>query len=343
MSMTGPVNPVGADAADTVSLVASAECVVTASGVTKTYGDVVALDRVDLRVQPGTVHALIGPNGAGKTTLLSILFGLVLPDGGELQLFGRSWVEAGARWLDGVGGFVESPRFYPYRTGRQNLELLAGLDGGDASTLVTDLLDLVGLGGAGGIKVRGYSLGMRQRLGLAASLLRRPRLLILDEPTSGMDPAGVRDLLAAIKQLVREGLTVILSSHDMAHVEEISNTVTVLHRGSVVFSGSLDTMRAGAPDPAWRLATSADEDALTIARDLGGVKATGSDGGGLRVLAVQEELDEYVIRLGQRGVAVRSLALDVTPLESMFFELTGGAPGEASFRPALDFEAGHGS
>ena len=300
-------------------------------GVTKWFGETTALDAVDFTVGIGVVHGLLGPNGAGKTTLLSVLFGLVLPDEGSVRLFGRTRAEAGSGWLDGVGGFVETPRFYPYLTGRQNLAVLAGLDGGDAASLIDEALDRVGLAGARRQKVRGYSLGMRQRLGLAAAMLRRPRLLILDEPANGMDPAGIRDLRAALRRVAGEGVTVVLSSHNMAQVEEICDSVTVLHRGKAVFAGRLDAMRDGAPDPVWRLRTSGDGAAVDVARQVTGVKAT-SDDDGLIVHAAQDSMDAYVVRLAQEGVAVRGLELDVTPLESLFFELTG-APGKDAEPP----------
>jgi ABC-2 type transport system ATP-binding protein len=303
------------------------DLVVEASSLSKLYGLHAALDGVDLRVGRGTIHGLLGPNGAGKTTLLSALFGLVLPDDGSLRLFGRTRSEAGVRWLDGVGGFIETPRFYPYLTGRANLATLAALDGGDAAGLVADLLDLVGLHEVQDRKVKGYSLGMRQLLGLAAALLRRPRLLILDEPTNGMDPAGIRDLRAALRSLARRRLTVVLASHDMAQVEGLCDRVTVLHQGRVAFDGSLDRMRAAAPDPAWRLRTSDDTAALELARLMDDVKASvASPDPGLTVMAAEEHLDRYVIELGRRGVAVRNLVLDVTPLESMFFHLTEKSP-----------------
>ncbi len=278
---------------------------------------------MDFTVSPGVVHGLLGPNGAGKTTLLSALFGLVLPDEGTLRLFGRTRAEAGSGWLDGVGGFVETPRFYPYLSGRQNLAVLAGLDGGDAADLIDAALERVGLAGARRQKVRAYSLGMRQRLGLAAAMLRRPRLLILDEPTNGMDPAGIRDLRAALRRLARDGVTVVLSSHDMAQVEEICDWVTVLHQGRVVFAGRLDVMQAHAPDPVWRMRTSDDGTALEQARRVTGVKAAGHDDGGLVVHAAQDRLDDYVLHLGRESIAIRGLELDVTPLESLFFQLTG--------------------
>jgi ABC-2 type transport system ATP-binding protein len=305
--------------------VTDAGLVVDARGITKWFGETTALDQVDFSVSPGVVHGLLGPNGAGKTTLLASLFGLVLPDEGTLRLFGRTRAEAGAAWLDGVGGFVETPRFYPYLNGRRNLALLAALDGGDAASLIDGALERVGLADARRQKVRGYSLGMRQRLGLAAAMLRRPRLLILDEPANGMDPAGIRDLRSALRRVAREGVTVVLSSHDMAQVEEICDSVTVLKKGKVVFAGALDVMRSDAPDPVWRMRTSDDGAALDAAKDAEGVKASGRDDGGLVVFAVQDRLDAYVLALGQAGITVRGLELDRTPLETLFFQLTGEA------------------
>jgi ABC-2 type transport system ATP-binding protein len=305
-----------------VAAVTESGLVVDARGVTKWFGETTALDGVDFAVSPGVVHGLLGPNGAGKTTLLAALFGLVLPDEGSLRLFGRTRAEAGPAWLDGVGGFVETPRFYPYLSGRRNLAVLAGLDGGDAASLIDEALERSGLAGTGRQKVKGYSLGMRQRLGLAAAMLRRPRLLILDEPANGMDPAGIRDLRAALRRVASDGVTVILSSHDMAQVEEICDSVTVLHHGKVAFAGRLDVMRADAPDPVWRLRTSDDAAAAATARDLDKVKAAEHDGGGLVVHAAQDRLDDYVLALGRGGVAVRGLELDVTPLEALFFQLT---------------------
>ena len=181
--------------------------------------------------------------------------------------------------------------------------------------------------------MRGYSLGMRQRLGLAAAMLRRPRLLILDEPANGMDPAGIRDLRAALRRLARDGLTVLLSSHDMAQVEEICDSVTVLTTAGSCSPGGLDVMRAEAPDPVWRLRTSDDAAASTGPATLAGVKASPPDNGGLIVFAVQDRLDDYVLQLGRAGIAVAGLELDVTPLESLFFQLTG-EPKRRGHEPA---------
>jgi ABC-2 type transport system ATP-binding protein len=304
-------------------LVAGLTAAVEVRGVTKWFGETTALDAVDLTVSPGDVHGLLGPNGAGKTTLLSAMFGLALPDEGTLRLFGRTRAEAGASWLDGVGGFVETPRFYPYLNGRRNLAVLARLDGGDAASLIDEALERAGLAGtAARQKVRGYSLGMRQRLGLAAAMLRRPRLLILDEPANGMDPAGIRDLRAALRRAARDGVTVILSSHDMAQVEEICDSATILRGGRVVAAGRLDALRAAAPDPVWRLRTSDDATALATASPLDTVKAASHDDGGMVVHAAQQEMDAYILILAAAGVAVRGLELDRTPLEALFFQLT---------------------
>ncbi|MCO6008627.1 ABC transporter ATP-binding protein [Actinoallomurus purpureus] len=294
---------------------------IEALGLTKRFEDTVAVAGVDLRVGPGRVHGMLGPNGAGKTTLLTMLMGLVRPDAGSIRILGRTREEFGARVLDGVAGFVESPRFYPYLSGRRNLTLLAELDGGPAASRIDEALELVDLRDQAGAKVGGYSVGMRQRLGIAGALLRDPRLLILDEPASGLDPAGMRDMRALVARLAGDGVTVLLSSHDMGEVEELCDDVTIMRRGGVVFDGSMERLRERAPDPAFRLATSDDERALTMAGDTPGVAAAVA-GRELIVHAQREHLDEYVIALGRAGVAVRRLDLESSPLEALFFALT---------------------
>jgi ABC-2 type transport system ATP-binding protein len=300
--------------------------VVEVHGVTKRYGATVALDEVDLLLGEGVVHGLVGPNGAGKSTLLSVLLGLVLEDEGTVRLLGRDRGPAGRGWLDGVAGFVEIPSFYPYLSGRRNLQLLAGLDGYGEAALVDDLLAMVLPPGAGDRAVRTYSLGMRLRLGLAAALLRRPRLLVLDEPTNGLDPGGVRDLHEALRRLRDLGVTVLLSSHDMLEVEELCDQVTVMHRGRVAFAGGVSTMRATAPDPAWRLRTSDDAAALARAEESCGVEV--QHAADLVVRAGQPEMDSYVLALARAGIAVRELSQVGSPLQSLFFALTEPAPTE---------------
>jgi ABC-2 type transport system ATP-binding protein len=266
---------------------------------------------------------MLGPNGAGKTTVLGMLMGLVRPDAGSVRLFGRALGEHGTRMLDGVAGFVETPRFYPYLSGRRNLDLLADLDGGSAAGRGEESLKLVDLGDHAGARVGGYSVGMRQRLGIAAALLRDPSLLILDEPASGLDPAGMRDMRTLISRLSDDGVAVLLSSHDMDEVEDLCDDVTIMRTGRVVFDGPMERLRERAPDPAYRLVTSDDERAVTVARAQPGiVVAPGGDG--LLVHARREQLDGYVIALGRAGIAVRRLELESSALTALFFELTEG-------------------
>ena len=178
---------------------------VEARGLVKRYGELIAVDRVDLNVSAGDIYGYLGPNGAGKTTSLRMLLGLIRPDAGERAAVRPRPAADGARALDGVAGFVEAPRFYPYMTGRRNLQLLAAYDGGGAAGRIEESLRTVDLDQRGDDKVGGYSHGMRQRLGIAAALLREPRLLLLDEPATGLDPAGMRDMRALIRAPRRRG------------------------------------------------------------------------------------------------------------------------------------------
>jgi ABC-2 type transport system ATP-binding protein len=302
---------------------------VRALRVVKRFEATCALDEVDLAVEPGEVRGLLGPNGAGKTTLLRILFGLLTPDSGSVQLFGRS-PDSGSTWLDGVAGFVEAPSFYPYLTGRANLELVARLDGGVPGTRIDEALERVGLERRAGDRVNGYSTGMKQRLGIAGALIRAPRLLLLDEPTAGLDPAGVRDMAGLLRELSGGGVAILVSSHQIAEVEEVCASFTFLRNGRVAWDGTAAQLRAQAPASGYALATSDDRLAAAIAQQHRGIEVTAAEAGGLRLRADREHLDPYVLALGQQGVAVRRLELRVSPLEAMFFELTGVAAGDSA-------------
>jgi ABC-2 type transport system ATP-binding protein len=294
---------------------------VRARGLVKRFETTTAVDGVDLVVGEGEVRGLLGPNGAGKTTLLRLLFGLVAPDEGEVELFGRPLGSAESVNLEGVAGFVEEPTFYPYLPGRVNLELFAELDGGVDPGRVEEALEAVGLSGRGGDRVSGYSTGMRQRLGIAAALLRSPRLLLLDEPTSGLDPAGARDMAGLVRRLAAEGTAVLLSSHLIGDLENVCDAYTVLRLGKVVWDGSAQQLREQAPGSAYRLATSDDARAFELAEQHPRVHVSRSSTGELRLLA-QGGVDGYVLDLGRADIAVRRLELVVSPLESMFFALT---------------------
>jgi ABC-2 type transport system ATP-binding protein len=317
-----------------------------AIGVSKTYNAREVLSRVNLATTAGRIHGLLGPNGAGKTTLLRILFGLVRRNAGTIRLLGQEVRGAGGPLPDGVAGFVDAPTFYPYLSGRENLALLACLDG-TSRTGVGDIesskeaLERVGLTLHANEAVGGYSAGMRQRLGLAASLLRRPRLLLLDEPTSSLDPAVARQVRQLLRAISDKGASVLLSSHNLAEVEELCAGVTVLDRGHIVYSGSVEQLRRLAPAAAHRLHTSDDEAALDLGGRMNGIWAARAARGGLEVSGDLERLDEFVIALGRVGVAVRRLEHDERSLESLFFQLTADrATGREAAPDSVDGRVG---
>jgi ABC-2 type transport system ATP-binding protein len=297
---------------------------IVAAGLTKRFGTHVAVDAVDLRVEAGQIHGLLGPNGAGKTTLLRMLLGLVSPDRGTLSVLGRTpFAARGA--LPGLAGFVEAPRFYPYLSAAKNLDLLAALDGNGSTRRVDELLEQVGLRGRSREKVRGFSTGMRQRLGLAAVLLRDPRLLVLDEPTTGLDPAGVRELHQVIADVATSGRTVLLSSHDMAEVEGLCDAVSILRDGRLVHHGSLSELRERASAPTFLLSTADDRLAGERVARSGGALLS-QDDQGLVVRATQRELDDLVLDLASCGLAVRGLVRRDTALNALFLRLTAEEP-----------------
>ena len=314
-----------------------------AIGVSKRYGSREVLSGVDLIVRPGQLHGLLGPNGAGKTTLMRVLLGLVRCDAGTVRLLGCHLDSTAKPVPDGVAGFVETPAFYPYLSARKNLALLARLDGGEhsrRSDSVDKILEQIGLTPHADIAVAGYSAGMRQRLGLAAALLRSPRLLFLDEPTSSLDPGGARDVRALARRLADAGTAVVWSSHDMAEVEELCATLTVINRGRVIFCGAIDTLRDLAPATVHALHTSDDRVAFDLASHRPGLKVSPDSEGGLEVSADTEGLDAYIIALGHAGIAVRALESRARSLESLFIEITGHADSEAhmsELRATADF------
>ncbi|MGC3862266.1 ABC transporter ATP-binding protein [Micromonospora chersina] len=300
---------------------------IRARGITKCFGDVVALDGIDLDVAQGQIHGLVGPNGAGKTTLLGLLLGLAVADGGRLEILGTPVGRALAA-PEGVAGFVDGPGLYPSLTARQNLAALAALRGhGVRAAGIDNLLEQVGLTDVADDRVRGFSLGMRQRLGLAAALLTKPRLLVLDEPANGLDPAGKKHVHGVLTRLAAGGTSVVLSSHRMDDLEALCSEVTILATGRVVFSGPLSKLAAENRELDYRLLTSNPQAARRLAVDTAGVRVV--DDAGPRpdaeVLVVHARvpaLDDLVVRLVHAGIAVRELAPVVSPLEAAFLTLT---------------------
>jgi ABC-2 type transport system ATP-binding protein len=296
---------------------------VEARGLVKRYGEIVAVDNVDLTVRAGDVYGYLGPNGAGKTTSLRMLLGLIRPDEGAVDLFGRDPLRAGARALEGVAGFVEAPQFYPYLSGRRNLELLAAFDGDGASGRIASSLEMVELSDRARDRVGGYSHGMRQRLGIAAALLRAPRLLLLDEPGTGLDPAGQRDMRELIRRLAGEGITVMLSSHQLAEVEELCNRVAIMRSGRVAYEGELAELKRTAAGE-WRLRTTDDDRALDVCRTASGIATPHRADDGLRLRADEDDVARLSIALGEAGIGITLLSAEQATLEDLFFRFTEG-------------------
>jgi ABC-2 type transport system ATP-binding protein len=311
---------------------------VEARGLIKRYGDVTAVDDVDLTVGAGEVYGYLGPNGAGKTTSLRMLLGLIRPDAGSVKLFGRDPLVEGARALDGVAGFVEAPRFYPYLSGRRNLELVAALDGGGAGARIGEALDTVELSARAKERVGGYSHGMRQRLGIAAALVRDPRLLLLDEPTTGLDPGGMRDMRRLVRRLAGQGITVLLSSHLMGEVEELCDRVAIVRTGRVVYEGSLPDLLASTAGR-YALRTTDDVRAAALAAERRGVTDVRFADGGLTLTAEEEAVAALSVALGEAGIGIAALVPRTATLEELFFRMTEGdtapAPVDAERAGAL--------
>ena len=311
------------------------EAVIRTEALTKRYGGLVAVDGVDLRVDKGDLFGFLGPNGSGKTTTVRMLLGLVFATSGRIEVLGRPMPRAAAAVLPAVGSLVEGPAFYPHLSGRANLALFdaagpAGASGGrrDRRRRVDDALGRVGLDGVGRRPVKAYSSGMRQRLGLAAALLRAPRLLVLDEPTNGLDPKGMREVRDLLADLVRSGgTTVFLSSHLLAEVEQVCTRAAIVHQGRLVAQDRVEALLA----PTGRVTVTTPD--LPMAADLAtalpGVRLGGRHADRLTVQldgTVPEELNRHLVA---GGVRVRELLVERPSLEDVFLDLTtagGGAP-----------------
>ncbi len=302
-----------------------------ARGLVKRYDEVLAVDHIDLNVNAGDVYGFLGPNGAGKTTTLRMALGLITPSEGTVELFGRDPMRQGARALEGVAGFVEAPRFYPYLSARKNLEMLSALDGDGAALRIDEVLDVVELAPRAAHRVGGYSHGMRQRLGIAAALLRRPRLLILDEPATGLDPAGMRDMRLLIQRLAGDGITVLLSSHQLPEVQELCDRVAIVESGRVVYEGALSDLRrqGGA---GYRLRSTDDARALEVARRQPGIDDVLAEEHGIAFQADEQQVGALSLALGRAGVGILSLTPALATLEDLFFRLTESRDGD---RPQL--------
>ena len=297
--------------------------VIEVEGLRKEYwrrsGRTVAVDGLDLSVPEGSVYGFLGPNGSGKTTTIRMVLGLVRPTGGRARLFGEDVPGALPRALRRVGAIVESPALFPTLSGRENLRVLARIDK-IGTRQVERVLEQVGLTERAGDLVRKYSLGMRQRLGLAAALLKDPALLVLDEPANGLDPAGIRQVRELLRELGREGRTVFVSSHILAEVEHVCDTVAILRHGRCVAAGAVGAVLASA-GPAEILVKVDD-----LSAGLGVLRNAAIDvrrvDGHLRVSAAAAGPGDITRLLAAERLWVTELRTEERSLEELFLELT---------------------
>ena len=284
--------------------------VIECQGLTKHYRRVTALAGLDLTVEAGMVFGFLGPNGAGKTTTLRILLGLVTPTSGRARLNGRPVPDPAG--LAGVGAMIEEPAFYPWLTGRANLTVLAR--SGPAGAGIGRALAQAGLAELADRKVKGYSQGMRQRLGLAVAMMRQPSLLLLDEPANGLDPAGMAEFRALLRSLADGGTTVFLSSHLLAEVEQVCDQIAVIQSGRLVSQGP-----ARAAARVRVLVAPAERDAAVAALARWAARADGADG------VLTDTADGRAVNqaLGQAGIWAQQILLERPALEAAFLSLTG--------------------
>jgi ABC-2 type transport system ATP-binding protein len=297
--------------------------------LTKRFRNLTAVDGVNFEVQRGEVFGFLGPNGAGKTTTIAILLGLVHPSAGSAEVLGYDVRRGLGRALRRVGAIVETPAFYPYMSGEDNLRVFARVTSGTAEKRIPAVLEQVGLKGREKDKAGTYSLGMRQRLGLAAALVGDPELLILDEPTNGLDPAGMQEMRAFIRRLAdEEGRTVFLSSHLLHEVEQVCNRVLILNRGRVIAQGRVDELLRQAHAVEMRIAEA--ERAAGMLAALDWVQGVNTEDDWLRVQAPPERAPELLAALAAQDLFPFEVRPVIASLEQVFLELTGEMNAEAA-------------
>ena len=303
--------------------VAETEYVVETNALTKRFGSRTVVKGVDLRVPRGVAFGYLGPNGAGKTTLIRMLLGLTHVDGGTMRLRGLPMPQRRAEALSRVGAIVEEPRFHGHLTGSENLAIVAAARGRDAFPRIAPAIERVGLAHRAGDRVKTYSLGMRQRLGIARCLLADPDLLILDEPMNGLDPAGILEFRHLLRALVDEGRTVMLSSHILDEVEKTCDQVAIVDQGEIVAMGSLDELR-GEGQPRVLIGVDGESDtARGLLAGAPGVADVATDDGVLRVtLTDPDAVPDLNRRLVEAGVRVRRLEPLQASLEERFLAIT---------------------
>lgn len=300
---------------------AAAEPAIVTDGLTKRYGNILAVDHLNLTVERGEIFGFLGPNGAGKTTTMRMLLGLISPTVGSARVLGMDIRTDLARILDRTGSIIENPTFYPYLSGRDNLRAVARLTGTPESSIPA-ILDLMELTDAAGRSFKSYSLGMKQRLAVGSALLTRPDLLILDEPANGLDPAGIVEMRALMKRLKDEGHTVIISSHVLHEIEQICDRIAILSHGKVVVQGDVTTLLAG---NLLEIEVDGAERAEAVLRDVPWIEKIERTGNKLTVHADPGRAAEINRILAEQGMYLSELHVHEQSLEQYFLDVTGGA------------------
>ena len=304
------------------------DLVIQTDGLTKRYGRVLAVDALSLNISRGRIFGLLGPNGSGKTTLMSMLMGLVRPTAGNFALFGSPPERGGLdRQLHRIGALIETPTFYPYLSGRNNLAYFQGISGRGGPQELDLLLEQVGLGGRAGDKFQTYSLGMKQRLGIAYALLGDPELLVLDEPTNGMDPAGMAEIRELIRGLGSENRTVILSSHLLHEVELVCDSVGILSHGRLIAQGDVAELLQQQSKPQVRLRTNDNAKAHQILNALAWVDGVSGDNGFLIAEVDAARSWEITAALSRNEVYVAEMTPSQMSLEQYFLDVTDESAG----------------
>jgi ABC-2 type transport system ATP-binding protein len=297
---------------------------VATHGLRKGYGHTVALAGLDLAVPQGVIYGFLGPNGAGKTTTIRCLLGLIHPDGGTMELLGRPYTGHDRRRLFDVGALIESPSFYPYLSARENLRVIAATGPAVAPGRIEELLELMALRDRATDKVSGYSLGMKQRLGIAAALLNDPRLLILDEPANGLDPAGIHELRKALRQLVqRPDRTIVVSSHILPEVQQLADVVGIIDHGKLVHQGSLEQLLEASGMVRVRVAADQVGAAVAVLAAMPDAEPVADDEGWISVRGEPDRAATINRALAERGIYASGLEAG-SSLEAIFLSLTGG-------------------
>jgi ABC-2 type transport system ATP-binding protein len=296
---------------------------VSTAGLTKRFGNRTVVDGVNLAIPRGAVCGFVGPNGAGKTTTIRMLLGLIRPTSGGGSILGGSLTDP-ASYLDRVGALIESPAFYPRLSGQDNLKALARL-GRIPSSAIVPALARTGMTDRAGDKYGSYSLGMKQRLGIAAALLPRPELLILDEPTNGLDPAGIVEMRGLIRSFADDGITVLVSSHLISEIEQVCDHIVMIRGGRLVHQGPVAELAAGQrPDIVLAPEHAADLERLAKIFEVSGLSVTASPGDGTAIVSASGASAADLNRLAARaGITLRQISERTHSLEDVFFQLTG--------------------